>query len=358
MMNRKENRFKWLVTFGKLNSFRLQASGFSLLVACSLQLVASNSDASPMDSLRMESINGKIFIIHQVDPKETLFSISRRYGVPVTDLAQENPSAGSGLSVGQILKVPYIPRVKPRSENGNIVHKVAPKETLFSISKQYEVTLDDLKKWNNLTDYSLNVGQDIIIKKKTASATEVVKPTETKYKLPDAKTLRGVHTVTPRETLFSISKMYGASVQQLKEWNKLTDNELKPGQVIFVLPPVSTNETYQANQSNQVANQLVGKPQEVKISESVIGSDEIHEKGMAALLEGTDGNRKYLAQHKSAKPGSIIKVRNEANKQEVFVRVIGQLNSTDETLVKISRSAYDRLGSTDQRFAVEVIRFK
>ncbi len=343
----------------KMKSFEFRVSSFErfALAAISSWLVAFNLTASPMDSLRMETINGKQYIIHQVDPKETLFSISRRYGVPVTDLAQENPSAGSGLSVGQILKVPYIPRVKARSENGNIVHKVAPKETLFSISKQYEVTLDDLKKWNNLTDNALNVGQDIVIKKRTAT-TEIVKPTETKYKLPDAKTLRGVHTVTPKETLFSISKMYGASVQQLKEWNKLADNELKPGQVIYVLPPVSTNETYQASQSNQVTNQLVTKSQEVKISESVIGSDEIHEKGMAALLEGTDGNRKYLAQHKSAKPGSIIKVRNEANKQEVFVRVIGQLNSTDETLVKISRSAYDRLGSADQRFAVEVIRFK
>ncbi|MBI1769274.1 MAG: LysM peptidoglycan-binding domain-containing protein [Bacteroidetes bacterium] len=337
-----------------LNGFGLQATGFKLLVACGLQLATINSYASPPDSLRMETINGKQYIIHQVDPKETLFSISRRYGVPVTDLAQENPSAGSGLSVGQILKVPYIPRVKPRTENGNIVHKVAPKETLFSLSRQYEVTLDDLKKWNNLTDNALNVGQEIIIKKKSTSS-EVAQTSVFKDKLPDAKTLRGVHTVTAKETLFSISKMYGATVMQLKEWNKLTGDELKPGQVIYVLPPVSTNETYRSSESSQVVSKPV---QEIKISESVIGSDEIHEKGMAALLEGTDGNRKYLAQHRSAKPGSIIKVRNEANKQEVFVRVVGQLDSTDETLVKISKSAFDRLGSNDQRFAVEVIRFK
>ena len=341
MMNRLKIRFK------------LQASSLKL-VTCGLWLVALNAKALPMDSLRMETINGKQYIIHQVDPKETLFSISRRYGVPVTDLAQENSSAGSGLSVGQILRVPYIPRVKPRTENGNIVHKVAPKETMFSISKQYDVSIDDLKKWNSLTDNSLNVGQDIVIKKKSASS-EPVKTSMYKDKLPDAKTLRGVHTVTAKETLFSISKMYGATVQQLKEWNKLTADELKLGQVIFVLPPVSINGAYQTNESNQVVTKPV---QEIKISESIIGSDEIHEKGMATLLEGTDGNRKYLAQHKSAKPGSIIKVRNEANKQEVFVRVVSQLNATDETLVKISKSAFDRLGSTDQRFAVEVIRFK
>lgn len=316
-------------------------------------VMALKANALPLDSLRLEMINGKQFIIHQVDAKETLFSISRRYGVPVTDLAQENPSAGSGLSIGQILRVPYIPRTKPRTENGRIVHKVAPKETMFSISKQYGVTLDDLKKWNNLTDNALNVGQELIIKK---SAQPEVAKTETKYKVPDPKTLRGVHTVTASETLFSISKMYGASVTQLKEWNNLTTSELKPGQVIYVLPPMNMKESYTSTASTET--NLPKSTQEIKISESVIGSDEIHEKGMASLLEGTEGTRKYLAQHKTAKTGSIIKVRNEANKQEVFVRVIGQLNTTDETLVKISRSAYDRLGSVDQRFAVEVIRFK
>jgi len=337
MMHKKENRLG-------LQSIRVG------LLTCSLAVLSLGVNAFPVDSLRLELINGKQYIIHQVDAKETLFSISRRYGVPVTDLAQENPSAGSGLSIGQILRVPYIPRTKPRTENGRIVHKVAPKETMFAISKLYGVTMDDLKKWNNLTDNALNVGQELIVKKPAAPEVTKVEP---KYKVPDEKTLRGVHTVTASETLFSISKMYGATVTQLKDWNNLTTSELKPGQVIFVLPPMSTRETSVSTEATQV------KPvTEIRISESVIGSDEIHEKGMAALLDGTDGNRKYLAQHKSAKTGSIIKVRNEANKQEVFVRVIGQLNTTDETLVKISRSAYDRLGSVDQRFAVEVIRFK
>jgi LysM repeat protein len=340
------------------SKFKIQDSQLIKIsfVSCVLILMSVVGFANAMDSLRLEMINGKQYIIHQVDPKETLFSISRKYRVPVTDLAQENPSAGSGLSVGQILKVPYIPRTKPRNENGNIVHKVAEKETLFSIAKHYDVSLTDLKKWNNLTDYNLNVGQDIVIKKKAVATADVTKPTEPKYKLPDAKTLKGVHTVTEKETLFSISKMYGASISQLTEWNNLKTSELKPGQIIYVLPPVKSYETYQTSQSS--TSTVVKPNQEVKISESVIGSDEIHEKGMATLLEGTEGNRKYLAQHKTAKPGTIIKVRNETNQQEVFVRVIGPLNTSDETLVKISRSAYDRLGTTDQRFAVEVIRFK
>lgn len=335
------------------SKLKIQEPGFIIqfhlsCVFCLLSIVAW---ATPVDSLRLETINGKQFIIHQVDPKETLYSISRKYGVAVALIREENPTVDAGLAVGQIVKVPYTPRTKPKFDNGTIVHKVSAKETLYSISKMYDVSVDDLKAWNNLKDNSLSVGQDLNIRKKG-------KPEMTK--VPDMKTVRGVHTVTENETLFSISKMYGASVQQLKEWNNLTSNELKPGQTIFVLPPVhALSETNRPAEGNQTTTQVV-KPaiDEIKISESVIGADEIHEKGAAELIEGTDGNRKYLAQHKTAKVGTIMKVRNEITNREVFVRIVGPLNTDGGTVIKVSKSAFDRLGATDPKFNVELIYYK
>src|SRR6185369_9929840 len=161
-------------------------------VFCLFSIVAG---ATPVDSLRLETINGKQFIIHQVDPKETLYSISRKYGVAVALIREENPAVDAGLAIGQLVKVPYTPRTKPKFDNGTIVHKVSAKETLFSISKQYDVSVDDLKTWNNLKDNSLSVGQDLTIRKKS-------RPVEV-TKVPDAKTIKGVHTVTASETLFS-----------------------------------------------------------------------------------------------------------------------------------------------------------
>src|SRR6185369_130762 len=161
-------------------------------VFCLFSIVALSA---PVDSLRVETINGKQFIIHQVDPKETLYSISRKYGVAVALIREENPTVDAGLAVGQIVKVPYTPRTKPKFDNGTIVHKVSAKETLFSISKQYDVSVDELKTWNNLKDNSLSVGQDLTIRKKS-------RPVEV-TKVPDAKTIKGVHTVTASETLFS-----------------------------------------------------------------------------------------------------------------------------------------------------------
>jgi len=308
-------------------------------------------NAARADSLRLETVNGKPFIIHQVDPKETLYSISRKYGVAVALIREENPTVDAGLSVGQIVKIPYTPRTKSKAGDAAITHKVTAKETLFSISKTYEVSVDDLKNWNNLKSNNLDVGQELIIyKKKSSDFIKVMEP---------QKSARGVHTVTEKETLYSISKMYGASVQQLKTWNNLATDEVKPGQLLVVIQPMySSQEKGQQPEVKQPVAINRPAPQDIKISESVIGSDEIHEKGAAELIEGTDGNRKYLAQHKAAKVGTIMKVRNEANNREVFVRIVGPLNTEGNTVIKVSKSAFDRLGATDPKFNVELIYYK
>ena len=60
-----------------------------------------------LDSLGVETVNGKVFVIHKVDEKETLYAIARRYGATVDAIKSSNPGLSSSLEVGQILKIPY-----------------------------------------------------------------------------------------------------------------------------------------------------------------------------------------------------------------------------------------------------------
>jgi LysM repeat protein len=327
----------------------------------------------PQDSIGIETINGKTFIVHKVGEKETLYGISRRYSVTVNQILEFNKTADAGLEIGQILKVPYVPR--PKTPKGATVHRVAEKETLFSISRQYNVTIDEIKQWNSLPDNSLAVGQELVIKAtNTIPGMPQVQPVEMK----SAKT---VHTVAQKETLFSISRQYGATIDQLKTWNNLTSEELSIGQVLFVAQPIynSSSQT-QTNPVVETAQQTTTqtpvttempvtktevtpqvKPPVVTISESVTNKDEIKESGLAELIDGTEGNRKYLALHRTAPVGTILKIRNEMNNREVFVRVIGKLPDTaltDKLVIKVSKSAYDRLGAIDPRFRVEVTYYK
>ena len=335
------------------------------------------------DSIGLETINGKVFIVHKVDAGETLYAISKRYGVTVEQVITQNPDADAGLEVEQILKVPYVPKAARPVAQGK-KHIVAEKETLFSISRLYGVTVDELKKWNNLTDHALSLGQELLIKNSSALAASSVNTLE-------VKSVKTVHTVAAKETLFSLARQYGVTVDQLRQWNNLQADELKIGQSLFVSQPslqtsTSTQTFTQVQpQTNPVTQQQttgiekinvpittlekpappvtppVEKTNTIKISESVSGTDEIRESGLAELIEGTDGNRKYLALHRTAPSGTILKVRNEMNNREVFVRVMGKLPETapnEKLVLKVSKSAYSQLGAIDPRFRVEVTYYK
>lgn len=310
----------------------------------------------PPDSLRMETINGKAFIIHQIGERETLYAISKRYGTPITSILEYNNTADAGLEIGQILKIPYIPKAKAKSGDTTL-HKVAPKETLYSIAKLYNVTVDDLKVWNSLKDGAISTGQELIVKKKGATSTATSTTT--------VGNVKGKHTVGAGETLYSIARQYGVTIPQLMEWNKTTGSDVKVGDVLTVAGAATEPKTQAATGTSSVivaeTKPVVEKENTIKISEAVTGSDEVKQSGLAELIEGTDGNRKYLALHRTAKIGTIMKVRNELNNREVFVRVIGTIPDTginDKIVIKISKSAFDRLGAIDLKFRAEVTYYK
>ncbi|HTF17855.1 MAG TPA: LysM peptidoglycan-binding domain-containing protein [Chryseolinea sp.] len=360
-----------------------------------------------LDSIGTETINGKVFVLHQVGEKETLYAVSRRYGVPVEVIVQFNPTASDGLDIGQVLKVPYTPKRTAKAADASL-HVVAAKETMFSISQAYGISIDDIKQWNNLTSNALSVGQELIVKKPSgASRTTAVAAGAS---APAAKAGAGLHVVAPKETMYSISRQYGISTQDLKDWNKIEGDEISIGQELIVVAPKAgqtttvssttpastpsakpngatvTTTTATGTAARKPDDGTVGtegkstitadsrkepvvnppvkpepKDQTIRISESVKSSDEVLETGLAELIEGTDGNRKYLALHRTAPVGTILKVKNEMNNREVFVRVMGKMPDTaltNKLVIKISKSAFDRLGAIDPRFRVEVTYFK
>lgn len=338
-----------------------------------LSLITWTNPGTPADSLRMETVNGKQFIIHRIEDKETLYAISRKYGVPITNILEFNKGADGSLAVGQLLKIPYTPKVKtPVATQRERTHTVSAGETLFSISKLYDVSVDELKEWNNLKDNSLSAGQQLVLRKKTATTTENVR-------VPNVQSVSSTHTVAAKETLFSIARQYNITVQQLKTWNDLTVDEVKIGQSLIVVQPkyseqvksITTEQKPIENKPEIKESTTVVVPERkpepevkettIKISEKLSGSDEVKEGGLAELIDGSEGNRKYLALHRTAKTGTILKVRNELNNREVFVRVAGPLPNTGvntNLVIKISKSAYDRLGAIDPRFRVEVTYYK
>lgn len=200
--------------------------------------------------------------IHIVQAGETLFSIARRYGVTVgeirgwnnmaeNDVLQTNQrlainpkmstaTSSASSSNSNVTTYPSStsttttttkPSTTPSysSSNGNSAsaqyHVVQPGETLYRISVNNGVSVDDLKRWNNLSDNNISVGQRILINRPSNYV-----PTTN----PSSQGQAVTHTVKAGETLYRISVNYGVSVEQLKALNGLRDNTISVGQTIRV----------------------------------------------------------------------------------------------------------------------------
>lgn len=173
---------------------------------------------------------------HKVAKGETIASIAKAYKITPYDIYRLNPDAKNGLKENTTLLIPSAskaPQTEPVKEKttkvANTIHEVQPKETLFSLSKKYDVSVDDIKKANTVTlENGLQVGQKIIIPIKgsgVAAQVKAEKKAETKPNQPSYM----YHVVEKGETKYSIAKEYGMTIQLLDELNPEVKDTLPLG---------------------------------------------------------------------------------------------------------------------------------
>ncbi len=379
-----------------------------ILVLFFSSIRAKASELTAGDSIGVERVGDKTYILHKVSPQETLFAISRRYQVPVGEIQNSNEVLKQGLKIGQTIRVPYVAKID--IVDGTTLHKVAPGETLFSISKKYNVLVDSLKQWNKLLGNNLSIGQALVVKETThqnnvtapviATATpaavttpkpnaaevkskaeskavekknETVEPKKaqpgpaqsqkisnemTPISTPVAPGGWISHTVKSGETLFSLSTQYNSGVEDLIKWNGLTSNNLRSGQLIKVGRAPEGPVTVPVIGTPNAATTTVGMNSEPTPENTSGGFKNVKENGQAELIEGTGGHKKYLVLHREAPVGSIMRVKNEENDITIFARVVGKLPETGDNsklVIKLSQAAFDQLRAINQRFPVEVL---
>jgi len=215
------------------------------ILICTLLSSAAAFASKPLDSIGVENNNGKKLIIHKVDPKESYYSISRRYNVNVKDVQAYNNNAA--LQIGSIVKVPTeIPfnqkttSAPTITSNSFFDYTVVAKDNLNLIAERFATTVADIKKINNLSGNNLQVGQVLRVpfNKTNPLATNTATPA-TSNQPQEAKTVPTTtavteHTVKPKEYLGVIAKQYEVTVEEIKELNGLSSNNLKIGQVLKI----------------------------------------------------------------------------------------------------------------------------
>ncbi|WP_226391020.1 LysM peptidoglycan-binding domain-containing protein [Penaeicola halotolerans] len=337
-------------------------------------LVAS-AEILPMDSIGVERRDGKTYVIHQVDPKETLFSISRRYNASVEVIKSENGGLAEGLKIGQIIKV-LIAEAPTQTSSATKKHTVEAGQTLYTLSRIYSVTVDEIKRANNLSSNEISIGQEIIIPTSSVAQINQTSGTEVWPPKPVVKldSTFKYHQVEAGQTLYTLARIYDKTVDQIKEINEMEGNTLSVGQYVKIEKkqsvPVKINKPVVLTEIPPKEEEMIeNKPPAHVIAQKEAAIDqlekntimtpmkEIKEAGLAEVIETPSDNKKYLVLHRTAKVGSVMKIRNEMNGMEIYARVVGKLPATGDNnklLIKISKAAFEQLRAVDARFPVEI----
>ena len=154
---------------------------------------------------------------YTVEPGDSLWSISKKFNVSIENLKLANDLTSNLLNVGQILKIPK--EEKPTTGDYSI-YTVSKGDSLYGIAKKYNLSVDELIKYNNLDSTNLSVGEQLLI--------------------PNIGNLSNIYIVKSGDSLYSIAKKYGISVDELKRANGLTTNNLSIGQTLVI--PESKSE--------------------------------------------------------------------------------------------------------------------
>lgn len=176
------------------------------------------------------TINGKEFYEYEVQKSEGFYSVSKKFGVSADEIVQYNASAKDGLKAGQIIFIPIAKKINP--EQTFLEHTVEKKETVFSISRLYNVPIDTIYKHNPESKETLKKGT--VLKIPTTHPTVVQKKEITSI---SSQKTNGViyHTVQEGETLYSISHQYNIAVDELQSQNPgLKTHALSKGEVLKI----------------------------------------------------------------------------------------------------------------------------
>jgi LysM repeat protein len=206
--------------------------------------------------------------VHTVQRGQTLFSIAQMYNISVDQLKEWNDLSGNALEVGQRL------RVSDSQQNADITrHTVQKGETLYGISKQYQVSISALKKWNDLQNTGLRVGQLLLIHNTNQltldagneDADRAADTSSTLISTQPNEIPTTYYTVKSGDNLYNIARDYSMSVDQLKQLNDLRSSTIRVGQRLTVRKP---RENVQVVESEESAASVQGNFKVITLKES------------------------------------------------------------------------------------------
>ena len=180
------------------------------------------------------------FFEHIVLNQETLYGISKKWGVSIESIEKNNPriQENGGLKIGDVLKIPNNKSFEVdafKTKFDTLFHIVKPKETPYGVAKQYGLKVQELYDLNPEAERFFNIDDKIIIKINREAQTVVLPE-----KIVTPEPVKNLYVVQAKETLYKLSTKFGCSEDDILALNPSLKEGLKAGDSI-VIPPKSLN---------------------------------------------------------------------------------------------------------------------
>lgn len=209
------------------------------------------------------SANAQAYKYHTVEPEENVYRIALKYNISEEAIYKLNPDARNGVNVGSKLVIPIGESSPTNPSQPQAVsfkdHKVKRQETIYRLSKQYEVSEEDIKRYNkHLYSKELQVGETIKIP--VFAIPDVNPASQPSRPVPATQPARNTgnsqisktreHIIIPKETKYGIARKYGMTVAELEKLNPTVD-VLQPGIMLKVgtnvlnEPVIITDDSFQ-----------------------------------------------------------------------------------------------------------------
>jgi len=255
---------------------------------------------------------------HKIERGETVYSLAAMYNTTEAEIYRLNPSARSGITEGAILIIPQRKIISEVKEENYRYHTISPKETLYSVSKTYSLTPEDIIAANpGLSIQTFQIGKTIRIP--FFESNETFSSYEGPVVVEQTK-----HKVKSGETLYSISQQYGVSVDEIKQENPgVSSTNLSTNKVLII--PVKRFDRELARQdavNESRANVLLSgrKPSErLNVIQVAL---------LMPFLEKKDGQNTRIQEYYEGFLLAVEKLKKQGVDLELYVFDIGTESNT------------------------------
>lgn len=342
--------------------------------------------AKGADSLRLEVRDGRYFVIHEVEAKETLYSLSKRYLSPIDSIKRNNELRNGGIDLGQLLMIPIAAPIEEieksvEEESKDVIdirrkiHEVQPGETVYSLTRQYGIEDIDLREWNGLPDNTLSIGMTLyvsppvqdeppiekekdeeIVDEENMDEIVAVDESEESEDQPEPEEDLGdyySHYVQSGETLSQLARRFETIPDSLIAWNELESTSLRIGDKLIVKKPIELDSLNHSNPKTRFTSYGSKYWKETTEQNTLI-----HEEGIAGTIENIIETKKLLALHRTLPVGAVMKVVNLMNHESTEVKVVGKLPNTGlnrNMMIRFTDATFKQLGIIDKKSRVEII---